>query len=182
MRVFLLAKNFMLSPSNYLVECFILLYRTEWRCLKTELQGYFLTDQTNIWRYYFDYNTLVFLYFVFLTRKYHLLINFGGSACMYVSNIASYFQISDISVTGDLRCKFHSEEQTLLRYMSLPTFTRLHTTTIYLPPSNRKLKWKFPVTAISSLKVLQNYHLPNRRTFIRRILLQNNLGPIQGCW
>jgi len=61
---------------------------------------------------------------------------------MYVSNIVSYFQISDISVTGDLRCKFHSEEQTLLRYMSLPTFTRLNTMTIYsyLPPSNRKLK------------------------------------------
>jgi hypothetical protein len=44
---------------------------------------------------------------------------------------------------------------------------------------NRKLKRKFPVTAIFSLHVLQKYHLAKRRIFIRRILLQNNLGPIR---
>jgi len=98
---------------------------------------------------------------------------------MYVSDITLYFQISDISLTGDLRCQFHSKAQISLRYTLLATFTRLRIMTVYLPPSNRKLKRKLPVTVVSSLHVLQKYHLAKRRIFIRRILLQNNLRPIR---
>ena len=64
----------------------------------------------------------MFFFFVFLNSKFYLRIysrGVGGFTCMHVSDITSYFQISDISVTGALRRQFHSKAQILLRYTTL---------------------------------------------------------------